>query len=487
MNKLRDWVKSVVYLSNNYVSLIGVILVTAATVLWIGFLPITMRGGTMHPYFGIAVFLLLPAVFIFGLLLIPIGIWWNRRSRLAKGLMPPEFPPLDAKNPELRKLVGFIAVTTVLNVILASQFAYSAVNYMDSVTFCGQTCHTVMQPEFTAHQRSPHSRVECVSCHIGPGASWFVRSKLSGAGQVFAVVFNTYPRPIPAPVRNLRPARETCETCHWPQKFDEDRLRDLASYADDEQNTLTHTVLMLHLGGGANRIGIHGRHLGEGVTVRYYATDDKRENIPWVEYTAGGTTSVYAAAGAKMDSSKIRVMDCIDCHNRPTHIYELPERAMDNALTDKRVSAALPFAKKQGVALLKQTYAGRDEASAQIPKAFEDYYRTNYPQIYAQRGDEVKRSGAAVAAIYMNNVFPDMKVTWGTYGNNLGHTDSTGCFRCHDESHSTTDGKTITQDCSACHNLLVSGEKSPKILVDLGLEKEPPAEKKDEKKEGKKK
>ncbi len=480
MNKMRDWLKSVVYLSNNYLSLIGVIMVTATTVLWLGFLPITMRGGTMHPYFGIAVFLLLPGVFILGLLLVPIGIWWNRRSRLAKGLMPPEFPPLDAKNPELRKLVGFIGVTTVLNVILASQFAYSAVNYMDSVTFCGQTCHTVMQPEFTAHQRSPHSRVECVSCHIGPGASWFVRSKLSGAGQVFAVVFNTYPRPIPAPVRNLRPARETCETCHWPQKFDEDRLRDLPTYADDEPNTLTHTVLMLHLGGGANRIGIHGRHLGEGVTVRYYATDEKRETIPWVEYTAGGNTSVYAAAGAKLDPTKIRVMDCIDCHNRPTHIYELPERAMDNALTDKRVSAALPFAKKQGVALLKQTYAGRDEASAQISKAFADYYKTNYPQIYAQRGDEVKRSGAAVAAIYLGNIFPEMKVSWGTYANNLGHTDSTGCFRCHDESHSTTDGKTITQDCSACHNLLVSGEKSPKILVDLGLEKEAPAEKKKE-------
>jgi hypothetical protein len=487
MNKMRDWLKSVVYLSNNYLSLIGVIMVTATTVLWLGFLPITMRGGTMHPYFGIAVFLLLPGVFILGLLLVPIGIWWNRRSRLAKGLMPPEFPPLDAKNPELRKLVGFIGVTTVLNVILASQFAYSAVNYMDSVTFCGQTCHTVMQPEFTAHQRSPHSRVECVSCHIGPGASWFVRSKLSGAGQVFAVVFNTYPRPIPAPVRNLRPARETCETCHWPQKFDEDRLRDLPTYADDEPNTLTHTVLMLHLGGGANRIGIHGRHLGEGVTVRYYATDEKRETIPWVEYTAGGNTSVYAAAGAKLDPTKIRVMDCIDCHNRPTHIYELPERAMDNALTDKRVSAALPFAKKQGVALLKQTYAGRDEASAQISKAFADYYKTNYPQIYAQRGDEVKRSGAAVAAIYLGNIFPEMKVSWGTYANNLGHTDSTGCFRCHDESHSTTDGKTITQDCSACHNLLVSGEKNPKILVDLGLEKEPPAERKDEKKDEKKK
>jgi len=487
MNRLRDWLKSVVYLSNNFISLIGVIMVTAATVLWIGVLPITMRSGTVHPYFGIAVFLLLPGVFIGGLLIIPVGIWWNRKSRIKQGHMPAEFPPLDAKNPELRRLIGFIGVTTILNVILASQFAYSAVNYMDSVTFCGQTCHTVMQPEFTAHQRSPHSRVECVSCHIGPGASWFVKSKLSGAGQVLAVMFNNYPRPIPQPVRNLRPARETCETCHWPQKFDEDRLRDLPSYAEDEQNSLTHTVLMLHLGGGANRVGIHGRHLGEGVAVRYYATDDKRENVPWVEYTSGGKTVVYAAAGAKLDPSKIRVMDCIDCHNRPTHIYELPERAMDNAMTAGQISATLPFAKKQGVAILKQTYAGRDEAAVQIPKAFEDYYKATYPQVYAQRADDIKKAGAAVATIYMNNVFPAMKVTWGTYNNNLGHTDSIGCFRCHDGSHNTTDGKEITQDCSACHNLLVSGEKSPKILVDLGLEQAPPPDKTADKKDEKKK
>ncbi len=487
MTNMRDWLKSVVYLSNNYISLIGVILVTAATVLWMGFLPITMRGGTMHPYFGIAVFLLLPGVFILGLLLIPIGIWWNRRTRRAKGLMPAEFPQLDAKNPELRRLVAFIGVTSVLNVILASQFAYSAVNYMDSVSFCGQTCHTVMQPEFTAHQRSPHSRVECVSCHIGPGASWFVKSKLSGAGQLFAVMFNTYPRPIPQPVRNLRPARETCETCHWPQKFDEDRLRDIPTFGDDEQNTETHTVLMLHLGGGANRVGIHGRHLGQGVVVRYYASDDKRETIPWVEYTAGGKTSIYAAKDAKLDPAKIRVMDCIDCHNRPTHIYDLPERAMDKAMVAGDVSPALPFAKKQGVTILKQTFAGRDEATVQIPKAFEDYYKTNFPTVYAQHADDVKRSANTVRDIYLGNVFPAMNVTWGTYNNNLGHTDSIGCFRCHDESHNTADGKSITQDCSACHNLLVNGEKSPKILVDLGLEQAPPEPKKPEPKKDEKK
>jgi len=469
MNKLRAWLSPLVYLSNNWVSLAGVVIVTAATVTWLVFLPITIRGGILHPYFGLVVYLLLPGIFIAGLLLIPIGIFWNRRRKRAKGDMPAAFPPIDPRNPELRKLALFVLGTTFLNIIIASQFSYSAVQYMDSVTFCGQTCHVVMKPEFTAHQRSPHSRVECVNCHIGPGASWFVRSKLSGAGQVIAVMLNNYPRPIPAPVHNLRPARETCETCHWPQKFDEDRLRDIASYAEDEQNTESHTVLMLHLGGGYSRVGIHGRHLGQGVTVRYYASDEKRQKIPWVEYTSGGATTVYAAGGAKPDPAQMREMDCVDCHNRPTHIYELPNRGVDKAMLAGEISPTLPFAKKQAVTILKQQYSTEQEAQARIPTAFEDFYRNNYPQVYAARRDEITRSGKALLGVFEHNVFPEMKVNWGTYPNNLGHTDFDGCFRCHDDQHAAKDGKTITQDCSACHNLLANDEKNPKILTDLGV------------------
>lgn len=470
MRNVRDWLRPLVYLSNNVISLAGVVIVTTATIFWLYFLQITIRGVVPNPYMGIAVYMVVPAFFILGLILIPIGIWWNRRRKTAKGEMPAEFPPLDPANRELRKLVGFIGVTTILNLIIAAQFSYSAVNYMDSVTFCGQTCHTVMQPEFTAHQRSPHSRVECVSCHIGPGAGWFVRSKLSGTGQVIAVLLNNYPRPIPVPVHNLRPARETCETCHWPQKFDEDRLRDIVSFSSDEQNTETHNVLLMHLGGGPSRVGIHGRHVGVGIQVRYYATDDQRQNIPWVEYTSGGQSTVYAAAGAtKPPESKLRVMDCIDCHNRPTHIFQLPERAMDEELAIGQVSPTLPFAKKTGLSLIKADYKTRKEAADKIPAAFEEFYKTQYPQIYTQRRDDVNRAAQGVLAAYLNNVFPQMKVTWGTYPNNLGHTDFIGCFRCHDEAHTSKDGKTITQDCSACHNLLASDEKNPKILVDLGL------------------
>src|SRR5579864_2940659 len=299
----RSWLSPLIHLSNNWLSLSGVILVTTATVFWLFLLPTTLRGGTDSPYIGILAFLALPAPFFTGLLLIPLGMWRKRKREGHPGVYPPDFPVLAWSNPELRKLAYFIGATTVVNIVVASQLTYGAVNYMDSVTFCGQTCHNVMQPEFTAYQNSPHSRVECVKCHIGPGASWFVQSKLSGATQLLAVTFNTYPRPIPAPVHNLRPARDTCETCHWPQKYSEDRLRIFPKFAEDETNTLTKTVMLLKVGGGNKGIGIHGTHLGAGVRIRYVPADEARQTINWVEYNNSNDKrkTLYLAQGAKAD------------------------------------------------------------------------------------------------------------------------------------------------------------------------------------------
>jgi len=463
------WLSPLIHLSNNWVSLAGVVLVTTATVFWLFLLPTTLRGDTDNPYIGILAFLALPAPFFVGLMMIPLGMWLRRRRDGAPGVYPPDFPALAWSNPELRKLAYFIGVTTVINVVVASQLSYGAVNYMDSVTFCGQTCHNVMQPEYTAYQNSPHSRVECVKCHIGPGASWFVRSKLSGVGQVVAVTFNTYPRPIPTPVRNLRPARETCEACHWPQKYGEDRVRVISRFADDEHNTQTKTVLLVKIGGGNGGIGIHGTHLGPGVHIRYTPSDESRQTIPWVEYEGPGGKRVYAVPDAKTAGLPVREMDCMDCHNRPTHTYELPDRGIDRVMSAGLLSASLPFAKKEAVELIKKDYTSREEAAQRIPAAFAKYYQDHYPDVWAARRDEITAGGKAALGVWDRNVFPAMKVTWGAYPNNLGHMDFPGCFRCHDGSHSTKGGDSITQDCNACHNLLAVDEASPKILSDLGI------------------
>jgi len=474
--RILERLSPIVFLSSNPFSLTGVVLVTTASVLWVFLLPTLLHGDARSPYVGILVFLLLPGVFIGGLVLIPLGILL-RRARLRR--LGPEagaIPILRLESPQLRKLVEFVAFTSLANVIIASQWGYSAVNYMDSVSFCGLTCHTVMQPEYTAYSNSPHQRVDCVECHIGPGASWFVRSKLSGVGQVFAVTLNNYPRPIPSPVKNLRPAQETCEHCHWPQRFSGDLFQVRTSYESDEQNTPATTVLLMKVGGRTWRgsVGIHGVHADGAARIVYSATDQRRQVIPHVVYTApDGKVTEYNATDQKptaqeLARAEVRTMDCIDCHNRPTHIFQVPERAVDQAITEGRISPKLPFAKREAVAALKKEYPDRDTAAREIAARLDNFYRMSYPDAYTQRAADINNAADAVKAIYLRNVFPEMKITWGTYPNNLGHMDFPGCFRCHDGNHVSADGRAIPGDCNTCHDLPAIEEKNPKILSDLG-------------------
>jgi nitrate/TMAO reductase-like tetraheme cytochrome c subunit len=470
---MRNLLSPFVYLSSNLISRIGVVLVTTAGVLFLALLPTIWRGETQNPYTGILIFLLLPVFFVAGLMLIPLGIWLKRRRVRESGEAREELP-LTWANPDLRRLVVFIGLTTFVNLIIAAQLSYSAVTYMESTEFCGLTCHTVMKPEHTAYQNSPHARVTCVQCHIGEGADWFVKSKLSGAWQVISVTFNLYSRPIPTPVHNLRPARETCEACHWPQKFGGDRLRVLSSFADDETNTESKTVLLMHIGGG-NRMGpgIHGVHLGPGVEIRYRHSDEARQTIPWVEYKKpDGSVESYIVDGVTPEALQkmpLRLMDCMDCHNRPSHTFELPERALNHAMENHEVSRALPFSKKTALELLKRDYQSEAEAARTIPAAFAEYYQKNHPTLFASKRDEIERSGKAVYAIWARNVFPEMRVTWGSYPNNAGHQDFPGCFRCHDDEHKSKSGKTVGQDCNSCHSLLAMEETDPKVLKDLGF------------------
>jgi hypothetical protein len=469
----RNWVYPVVYLSKNWISRIGVIVVTTATVLWLFLLPTSVRGEYQHPYIGILAFLLLPGLFFLGLILIPLGIWLQVRIERKAG-RPLTYNPLTLRTPEVRQLIWFVGVTTLVNFVIGSQLTYRAVTYMDGVAFCGKTCHTVMEPEYVAYQNSPHSRVECVACHIGPGASWFVKSKLSGLGQVIAVALNNYPRPIPVPVRNLRPARETCEACHWPQKFEQDRLKIIDDYADDEGNTHTKTVLLMRISGGGEHPGIHFAHLAPGVSIYYNPSDESRQTIARVEYknSTTGRSEVFTSADAKPEALKnlpTRLMDCVDCHDRPTHTFQLPGEAVNLALAAGAISPTLPFIKKTAVEALRKEYPTQAAAGVGIAASIESFYRTSSPAVWATRRSDIDRAARAVVAIYDRNVFPHMRVTWGTYPNNLGHMNFPGCFRCHDGSHLTAAGKAIPNDCDTCHVTLAMDEPNPKILTELGV------------------
>jgi len=476
--RLRLWSRPVAYLSRNPITLAGAVLTTSSALTLIVFwLFDLLAGGGVNPYVGLIFYLILPAIFVFGLFLMPVGALLER-NRLAKaGQLPGQYPRVDFSVPAFRQAFGWVAGLTAANIVIFSIGAYRGVEYMDGVKFCGQTCHIVMQPEFTAYQNSPHQRVECVQCHIGPGASWFVRSKLSGVRQVYAVTFHTYERPIPVPVRNLRPARETCEQCHWPQNFIGNRLVVFREFSEDAQNTELTTVLLLKIGGHTwnGAIGIHGRHLDTNSPIEYVSTDRERQTIAQVSYNDGpGTRLVYTTTESVPTTEQLakgehRIMDCIDCHNRPTHTFELPERALDEAMTQGRISAELPFIKKQAVEVLKAQYPDRDAAVRQIPASLDNFYRKSYPDVYRDKAGLLATAVRQVQNIYLDNVFPDMKVTWGTYPNNLGHMDFPGCFRCHDGNHSTPEGKTIPNDCDTCHTILAMQEQNPKVLADLGV------------------
>jgi hypothetical protein len=412
-----------------------------------------------------------------GLLLIPLGGWLRRRKLRQRGELPSEYPTIDLRNSTLRRAIIVIAFLTLVNFAILGTASYKGVEYMDSAQFCGQTCHTVMQPEFTAYVNSPHSRLSCVECHIGPGAPWFVKAKISGLRQVLAVGMKTYDTPIPSPVHDLRPARDTCEHCHWPQKVTGDKFLVRTKYASDEKNTPSTSVLLLKIGGrtAEGQVGIHGRHLGDKERIDYVSTDGRRQVIPSVRYVGDdGKIVEYVSTEVKATPEQLaagehRQMDCVDCHNRPTHAFEMPERAVDNAITDGRISRDLPFIKREAIAALKATYPDRDTASRQIPEKIAGFYKEKYPDAYRNHRSAVESAGAAVQAIYMRNIFPDMKVTWGTHPNNIGHDDFLGCFRCHDGNHKSSDGKVIANDCDTCHQVLALEEENPKVLADLGL------------------
>ena len=444
------------------IAVAGMVLTTISAILFLIVFLADVLGLHTNPYAGILFFLLLPAVFLVGLFLIPFGAWVERRRR-ARGLAPSDvqWPRVDLNDPITRRAAVIVFGLTLANIVIVSLAAYRSVEYMDSPQFCGQTCHTVMKPEFSAYQGGPHSRVACVACHIGPGATSFARAKMSGIRQVLAVTFDTYSRPIPAPGHTLRPAREVCEQCHWPGKFHGDKTRRVTEYGDDEKNTASVTTLQIHVGGGGEALGaaqgIHW-HMNIANTVEYIAIDDKRQVIPWVrvtdrtgavrEYLAPGVTTDQLAAGER------RTMDCIDCHNRPAHTMSATaERAVDERIASGEIPSTLPFARRETVKALKASYPTQAAAEEGIARSLRDVYRGDEAGDRGARRQDVEKAVRAAIDIYRRSVFPEMHVQFGTYPNNIGHIDSPGCFRCHDDTHAARDGRKISQDCEVCHSI----------------------------------
>lgn len=459
-------------LTRNTISLVGTAMVVASATLIITLFVIQQIGFEGGAYLGLITFVALPMVLMTGLVMIPFGIS-RERKRLAAAAAEGEeavarFPVLDLNLERTRKNVIMFLVFTTFSIVVLGSATYKGVHIMDSVAFCGTVCHTVMQPEYTAHQRSPHARVPCADCHIGPGADWFVKSKISGSWQLIAVSLDIYPTPIPTPIHNLRPARETCEQCHWPTNFVGDLLRVKKVYAEDEVNTEAQTAVLLRVGGLAGRenSGIHW-HVNPKVKIRY-RSDESRENIYDVELTReDGSVVTYNAGDVPEDAMEWRRMDCVDCHNRPSHQYRMPDDEVDLAMGSGEMDKTLPFVKRESMRLLQAGYESHDQAREQIPAGLTAFYAAEYPEVAAEKADAINRAGDELVEIFTSNVFPAMKVDWGTYPNHIGHQDTPGCFRCHDRKHKSEEGDRISRKCDTCHTLLADEEVDSEILKTL--------------------
>lgn len=457
-------------LFRNTISIIGAALaaISFANIVFLFLVDVT--SSKPSPYIGIMAYMVMPAFMIFGLLLVAAGMALERRRRrkLAPGEIP-KLPRIDFNNPAQRSSFAFFLSFVVIFAILSAVGSYHAYEFTDSVQFCGQLCHKVMNPEFTAYSLSPHARVRCVDCHVGAGATWYVKSKLSGSYQVYSAIFHKYPRPIPTPVANLRPAAETCEQCHWPKQFIGDQFKQITHFGSDEKNTRRDIELLIKTGGGdpskGMATGIHW-HMNIGYQITYALTDPKRQNIPWVQIKdrQTGQTTVFQAKDstvtpAQIESTPKHAMDCIDCHNRPTHIYVAPDRSVDQALVSGRLDPNMPFIKQQAVAALVGEYKTEDEAMQGIAKSLNDFYT-------GKNVDRSKLDKAVkeVQSIYSVSIFPYMRVDWRTHPDNIGHFYYNGCFRCHDGNHVSADGRVIRKDCTICH-LIVGQAENGKMLA----------------------
>jgi nitrate/TMAO reductase-like tetraheme cytochrome c subunit len=456
--------------SKNWLTIIGSIIAGINLLLILLLFIISTIFNKYNTNLGLFIYIILPGFMILGLLMIPAGMFIERK-KLFKSMVHEEkkLPRIDLNDPRHFNAFIIFTITTIIVLFLSTLGSFKAYHITESVEFCGTLCHQVMEPEHTAYQNSPHANVSCVECHVGSGASWYVKSKLSGLHQVYAVLTKTFPTPIETPLHDLRPARETCEKCHWPQKFYARTLWTKKYFLADSLNTEWDIMLQMKTGpeysGFGLKEGIHW-HINPAVNIEYISENDKRENITYVKYTnkATGAVTVYRneanpISDSLLASSTTRTMDCIDCHNRPSHNYNSPTVYFDKAMLTGAVSKDIPFIKKFAMGILRETFSTSDTAMLKIAENITNYYKSDYSDFYLKNMDVINSSIESIQKAYSQNTFPKMKVAYDYYPEHIGHLESDGCFRCHNDTFKADNGRKITRDCNLCHTIIGQGKQ----------------------------
>ncbi len=452
----------------NWITIIGLLIASINFLMIIVLFLISTIFNKNETNLGLFIYIILPGFLMLGLIMIPAGIIISRKKRIAKSQGEKKLlPAIDLNNPKHRKAFIVFTIATIIILFLSTYGSIEAYHLTESVEFCGTLCHKVMEPEYTAYQNSPHANVSCVDCHVGSGASWYVKSKLSGLQQVYSVIAKKYPAPIETPLHDLRPARETCEQCHWPQKFYARNLQTNKYYLADSLNTEWDIILQMKIGPEFSDLGltegIHW-HMNPDVNIEYISENDKRELINYVKYTnkATGEVTIYKSPETEISDSAISVsssrsMDCIDCHNRPSHNYSSPPVYFDKAMLKNEVSKEIPFIKKTAMGILRNSFPTRDTALMQIREGIINFYKTDFADYFAKNSDKIDQSIASLQRAYSQNSFPAMKVTYDAYPDHIGHLEVEGCFRCHNDNFTSENGRKITRDCNLCHTIIGQG------------------------------
>ncbi len=429
-------------------------------------------------YLGIFTYVFLPPFLILGLILIPLGAF-RKRKRILKGLVSPQPKSIyiDPTIPAHRNAIFIFVIGTSLLIIMTVIGSYKAFHYTESVHFCGLLCHKVMHPQYTVYAQSSHARVKCVDCHIGAGADWYVRSKLSGLRQVYKTIAGKYPQPIPNPVHNLRPAAETCEQCHWPGKFYNSVELQRNYFPSSENQYPSWYIRMLVRVGGKDKEGdgIHA-HMYLNHEIYYAAEDEQRQKITWIKSVdQGGKEAIYTSEDSKFKNnapseSEVRKMDCMDCHNRPTHQFRAPYELMNEELLLGKINPNIPLIKQKAVEALSGDYPSQEEGQAAIRNDLTKFYQEKHQDFYAGAKGDVEKAIEEIVSLYRQNFFPEMKTRWDVYPENIGHLTSPGCFRCHDGGHKSQEGKVISRDCKICHTIIEQGPPGAVAKSTDGLE-----------------
>jgi hypothetical protein len=450
----------------NWLSISGFIIALNSLVLILVLFVLSLTTMSGNTYLGVFIYMVLPAFLIIGLLAIPAGMILVKSKRYEMEAME-RWPKLDLNKKDHRSTFIKVSVITMFFLIASAMGSYQAFTYTESVEFCGLLCHKVMEPEHTTYMNSPHARVACVECHVGEGADWYVKSKMSGLYQVYSVIFNKYSRPIATPLENLRPARETCERCHWPEKFYSTKLRNERRYLADTNNTEWNVSLLMKIGPSHSAMGlkegIHW-HINKDFKIEYISTERNRETIPWVRLTnlKTGEVKIFEDEEAPLDAKAkdtlvVRAMDCMDCHNRPSHLYKSPVVYVDNAIVAGLIPNNIPFFKYTAMQALKLPFKDRIFAAKFIHDTIITMYKNDYPDVYAKESKRIESAIKVVQTEYSKNAFPEMGVESRQYLNHIGHLESMGCFRCHSDKHKTKKGEVIKKDCNLCHSIIAQG------------------------------